>query len=437
MVNQILVDYFIKNTKQLKRSAGKFVRGERGGSAFKNTTVEEVNAAKAAARSILDGVINIDFLQVEGSATIPNVPNTVSTTASSIVYNYTTKVNNNTGEYSSEVESDFEPKSIEELAELHKIDLDRYKISTYWSKLKSNGKFTSSVLASLIKVESPQFITKEFTEFLKTYKPSSATITKVFPIVKNSNISLILPKQDAHYNKYDIYGDNYINKRFSREQECVLNMLIKASSTNNIREVVYVVGSDQFNSEWTNLTTKGTPQQNILDYQSAFQAICNHEIEIVNTLLQYSDNIKIVYIPGNHDEYVGWHLINWLEMYFRNQNNIYFDSSTENTKYHKFGNSGIMFNHGDAIKPRDLAAKFPIGFKEHWSSCDNYMIFSGDKHTELSIDLHGIKYYRVAQLSGATSKWDDKNGYTDSKAEMTAFVITAENGMSDIYKELI
>jgi hypothetical protein len=214
-------------------------------------------------------------------------------------------------------------------------------------------------------------------------------------------------------------------------------MLKKANTLNSIDEIVYIIGSDQFNSEWTNLTTKGTPQQNIYSYQESFKLISNHEIEVLNTLLTYSRKVKVVYIPGNHDEFVGWNLINLLEVYYRNDSSIEFDSSTENTKYHKFGNSAIMLNHGDAIKADDLAKKFPIGFKANWSECDNYYIFSGDKHTELAKDINGIKFYRVPQLSNAKSKWDDKQGYIDSKAEMTAFVITETNGMSDIYKEIL
>jgi UDP-2,3-diacylglucosamine pyrophosphatase LpxH len=175
----------------------------------------------------------------------------------------------------------------------------------------------------------------------------------------------------------------------------------------------------------------------LLLYQESFKLISNHEIVILNTLLTFSKKVKVVFIPGNHDEYVGWNLINLLETYYRNESSIEFDSSIDNTKYHKFGNSAIMLNHGDAIKPVDLAQKFPIGFKHSWSQCDNYYIFTGDKHTELSMDIKGIKFYRVPQLSNAKSKWDDKQGYIDSKAEMTAFVITETNGMSDIYKEII
>lgn len=49
------------------------------------------------------------------------------------------------GSFKSTMVSDFEPKNEKELADLHKVDLTRYRIKNYWSKLISNGKFTSSV----------------------------------------------------------------------------------------------------------------------------------------------------------------------------------------------------------------------------------------------------------------------------------------------------
>jgi UDP-2,3-diacylglucosamine pyrophosphatase LpxH len=326
------------------------------------------------------------------------------------------------------------PKEIEELAGVDNITTF---VDRSWLKSHKNGTWTYSILTVCKSIEkNPIKFQAEFVDFLKGFTPSPIVIKNCY-LVSKPKISLILPKQDAHYNKYDIYGNNSIESRFSKEQLSILNMVTKASATNYIDEVVYIVGSDQFNSEWTNLTTKGTPQENILSYQGAFTAICNHEVEIITTLLHYSNKVKIIFIPGNHDEFVGWHLINWLETYYRNNTDLTFNSSTENTKYHQYGNSAIMFNHGDAIKPKELAHKFPIGFKDRWSSCDNYYIFTGDKHVELSLDIHRIKFYQVPQLSNAKSKWDDKQGYIDSKAEMTAFVLTEEKGMSDIYKELI
>ena len=348
----------------------------------------------------------------------------------------TVKVNNDKGTWESSIELDFEPKNDIELAELHKIDLTKYKISLYWTKLKSNGKFTSSVLATLIKKDEADMFRENFMSFLSTFQPAPVIIKHRY-VSDKPKISLVLPKQDAHFDKYDIAGNNSIDKRFSVVQESILNMLKKATAVNTIQEVVYIVGSDQFNAEWTTFTTKGTPQNNLVDYQTGFKAICGHEIDVLTTLLHYANSVRVVFIPGNHDEYVGWHLINLLETYFRDNKDIQFDSKTDNTKYHRFNNSAIMLNHGDAIKPKELAHKFPIGFKDEWSQCNHFYIFTGDKHVELSLDIHGIKFYQVPQLSSAKSKWDDKQGYVVSKAEMTAFVISETNGMTDIYKDLL
>lgn len=328
--------------------------------------------------------------------------------------------------------------NLEELILHANIDTEKWEITkyvqNYWGN-DENPHYQVKAWLSLKKGESK--FQENFIKFLENYKPSYKKEKKKEVTSAKQKISLILPKQDAHFDKLDIKGNNDIEDRFNLVDKSIWNMLKKASSVNYIEEIVYIVGSDQFNSEWTSATTKGTNQSNILSYQDSFKCICDHEIGIINNLIDFADRVKVIFIPGNHDEYVGWHLIHFLETFFRNITNISFDSKLDNTKYHKYGNSGIMLNHGDAIKPKDLAQKFPIGFKEYWSSCDNYYIFTGDKHHEMSLDIHGIKFYQVPQLSKSTSKWDDKMGYTDSKAEMTAFVITEENGMSDIYKDIL
>jgi hypothetical protein len=78
------------------------------------------------------------------------------------------KVNQDKGTLESSIELDFEPKSDEDLYKLHKIDKTKYKISSYWSKLKSNGKFTSSVFATLKKPK--DYTAEDFSKFLKDWK---------------------------------------------------------------------------------------------------------------------------------------------------------------------------------------------------------------------------------------------------------------------------
>lgn len=158
---------------------------------------------------------------------------------------------------------------------------------------------------------------------------------------------------------------------------------------------------------------------------------------MITMLLQYAENVNVIYVAGNHDEYVGWHLVTWLQSYFRNTNRLTFDVSPKYRKYVSYGGSALMFNHGDALKPAKLAALFPIEFREAWSFHSNFYIFTGDKHHEVSQDFNGIKFYQIPAFSSAKSLWDDKNGHVMSKAEVTAFLIEQGSGMTNIFKQYL
>lgn len=340
------------------------------------------------------------------------------------------------GTLTSNIELDYEPKTIEDLETVHNVDTSKFYIRQYWHGRLPNGKIKSTIQCQAIEEDSVENYQAKFTEFLSTYKPQSKTINKVFK-KGTKNVAIILPKQDAHYNKLDINGNNDIEHRFQVIEDSINSLLIETAATKNIEEIIYLVGSDELNSEWTGSTTKFTPQQNILSYQDSFEAVCNHEVDTINNLLAYSDIVKVIFVPGNHDQFSAWHIINFLSAYFRNNDRIIFDSTVANTKYYRFKNTAVMFNHGDVIKPKELVHKFPIGFRKEWSECDHSVIISGDKHSELVMDIHGTKFFRVPQLSGAISAWDDKQGYIDDKPEMNAFIISEDNGICNIWKDIL
>jgi hypothetical protein len=154
-------------------------------------------------------------------------------------------------------------------------------------------------------------------------------------------------------------------------------------------------------------------------------------------LLQKTDDVRVVYVAGNHDEFVGWHMITWLAAYFKDSSRVRFDCSPKYRKYVSFGDTAMMFNHGDAMKPAKLASIFPIEYRQKWSAHQNFYIFTGDKHHEISIDFGGIKFYQIPAFSNAKSSWDEKNGYTTSKAEVTGFLIDFEQGMTNIFKQYL
>ena len=75
-----------------------------------------------------------------------------------------------------------------------------------------------------------------------------------------SNAMLVINKQDSHLNKYDIDGDNNILDRLSTIMYKVEVIANQAQLSNNLEQITYIIGSDEFNSEYSGATTKGTPQ---------------------------------------------------------------------------------------------------------------------------------------------------------------------------------
>jgi hypothetical protein len=331
-----------------------------------------------------------------------------------------------------------EVKSLDELIEKCHIDTDKWEITKYVQNFWGNGGNPHwQVKAWLAKKSAEQVFQDSFVDFLASYQPVSQEVMSPKFDPERPNGMLVINKQDSHLNKWDVDGDNNVLDRLAKIMYKVEVIAAQAQLSNNLEEITYIIGSDEFNSEYTNATTKGTPQQNTHTYHTSFEYICDHEVLMITMLLQYAKHVNVVYVAGNHDEFVGWHMVNWLQTYFRNIDRLTIDSSPKYRKYVSYGNSALMFNHGDAIKPAKLAALFPIEYRDQWSFHHNFYIFTGDKHHEVSHDFNGIKFYQIPAFSNAKSLWDDKNGHTMSKAEVTAFLIDQAEGMTNIFKQYL
>lgn len=351
--------------------------------------------------------------------------------------NFAEDLTKGTGELT--FDSKEEIKTLEELIIKCNIDVTKWDIIKYVQNYWGNASTPHwQVKAWLGKKSTEQVLQDAFVDFLSTYTPKSIDISAPLYELDKPFGCLLINKQDAHYNRQDGVGsDNDIDKRFKNIFDKTEVIIKQAKLSNNLEKILYILGSDAFNSEHTGLTTGGTPQENILKFHEAFEKICNHEVEVIQMMLTLGTNIEIVFMPGNHDEYVGWHMISWLKVYFRNEERLVFDISPEYRKYVSYGESAMMFNHGDKIKPERLAAMFPIEYREAWSFHKNFYIFTGDKHTEMSHDYNGIEFYRISAFSTVSSKWEDKNGFTGRKSGVTGFLIDKTYGITNIFKQYL
>jgi len=379
----------LKNLLHLKKSKAYYAKKL-------NITEEEVDELLKELRGS-----STNFVHTVGTPIIP----------CTITYTNSQKVDNDKGTLASEVELDFEPKNNEELAELHKIDLTKYKISSYWSKLKSNGKFTSSVFATLIKPE--DYSIKDFEKFLESYTPTQTAIIKKEVDWRKNTIDLELSISDFHLAKKTLEGETLANKK-EQYINTVIDLVSKVDSIYTINKLVFPISNDFFHTDnYQNQTTAGTPQDVLTSYDHEYEVGFDLLVNTIYYLYGMSTNLEIVLVQGNHDRTKSFYLAHALEVYFKQNKAISFKREHSVTKSTVLGNTFIGYHHGNC-KIDDLPLLFATGKDSQAFGNAKYReVHTGDKHHYMAKEIKGVRIQQMPSLSG-TDRWHQDNNFVNS-----------------------
>jgi len=310
------------------------------------------------------------------------------------------EVNIEKGTVRSSVEVSFEPTDIDQLYKLHKVDKNTYKITNYWSKLKANGKFTSSVLASLKK--SKDYTPEDFAKFLKNYKPKPIKVSKVKDLVINNKqvVDVEISIADFHLDRKVLAGDT-IDSRINEFRNIVKNLTDRIQGSFNIRELVFVIGNDFYNTDnYHNQTTNLTPQEVTVSWDQAYEKGFDLLVETIIKLSYLAENVQVVLIQGNHDRTKSFYLAHALEVFFKDFSNIKFLRENSNTKFVVLGNTFIGYHHGNHIKIEGL----PLYFMTDERSAASFglakyrEVHTGDKHHYMAKDVQGVRIQQIPSL---------------------------------------
>lgn len=323
------------------------------------------------------------------------------------------EVNNEKGTLKSSIELDFEPKTDNELAKLHKIDLNKYKISSYWSKLKSNGKFTSSVFATL--KQPKDYTAEDFAKFLEKYKPADIIVTRVDnSCIKKQSVNVEVSVADFHLAKKTLQGET-IQEKKNQYLGVVRDLIEKTRNSFNINKIVFPISNDFFHTDnYQNQTTNGTPQDVLTGYDNEYEEGFDLLVVTINYLQAVADNVEVILVQGNHDRTKSFYLAHALEIFFKNNRKVSFQREHSVTKHITLGNTFIGYHHGNC-KIEDL----PLLFATNSNSSSEFgnavyrEIHTGDKHHYMAKELKGVRIQQMPSLSG-TDRWHLDNNYVNS-----------------------
>lgn len=243
------------------------------------------------------------------------------------------------------------------------------------------------------------------------------TIKKITPInikipkykVKQKQL-LEIPLFDQHFgiNTFEDY----------KETQSIITELI----TSRVWEqIIITIGSDMLHHDnHVNTTVSGTEIEHV-DMVQAWECARKFYSPIIDRALLNSNNLKIIYIPGNHDQSLSWSFAKMLEVMYPQAS---FDVELQERKVHTFENIFIGYAHGDK-RPKQIPSLFPAEFPKEWAGAKTRELHTGHIHHETGKDEYGMMTRSLA-TKGKTDKWHMDMGFVGAHKRFMVFEYTAD-----------
>lgn len=127
---------------------------------------------------------------------------------------------------------------------------------------------------------------------------------------------------------------------------------------------------------------------------------------IIDNAIAQSDEVYVMYSPGNHDRSISWM---FMQVLLERYGPTIVDDSLLNRKCITYGKNSIMVTHGDSRRatPKNLAPMFSVSFPEQFANTDIREVHAGHLHSESDADIYGVMVRRLSSGS-KTDEWTDK-----------------------------
>lgn len=205
----------------------------------------------------------------------------------------------------------------------------------------------------------------------------------------------------------------------------VLGEILDYITSRHWKRIVIPFGQDFFHNDSivNGTTTKGTVIEKV-DMMRAVKEAKTFMYSMIDTALAHSEEVRVLYSPGNHDRSISWMFVQvLLERYGEGV----VDDALEYRKIIHYGKNSIMVTHGDSKQatPKDLAQIFPISFPQEFSQSAVREIHAGHLHHEVGHDVHGVMVRRLS-TGGRTDEWTDKEDLVGAHKRFMLFEWSSE-----------
>jgi hypothetical protein len=341
-------------------------------------------------------------------------------------------------------------KTLEELIEYCEVDTDVWEVERFVvNKWEVGAKTEVGIhveplfqvkawLRKRVVVAETMEIIKSLVEDARQHAPSYIPFKR---LQASSGNMLEIGIPDLHVGKYawaQETGHQDYDLRLSEEVfHKALEALVERTSGYNFDLINFVVGNDFFNYDnHAQTTTKGTPQSSDTRYPKMFRTGRRMIVDATDRLLQVAP-VRLVVVPGNHDELSSFHLGENLSIWYHKHPQVEVDNTPTLRKYHEFGKVMLMWTHGDKEKKDDLGGIMASEQPQMWGRTAFREAHLGHLHKTRVEEKHGMRWRILSALCPA-DKWHADSGYVSNLRGAEGFIWNAEHGLlgTAVYTEV-
>lgn len=200
----------------------------------------------------------------------------------------------------------------------------------------------------------------------------------------------------------------------------VLNDILDLITSRRWDKIVIPFGQDFLHNDSiiNGQTTKGTPIEKV-DMMRAIKESKTFMYALIDTAIQCSNEVKVIYTAGNHDRSISWMFI---QVLLERYGSSVVDDSLEYRKVITYGKNSIMITHGDSKQAtaKNLAHIFPIAFAEEFANADVREVHAGHLHHEAEADIYGVMVRRLSS-GGKIDDWSNKEDFIGAHRRFMIF----------------
>lgn len=345
--------------------------------------------------------------------------------------------------------SDEQLKDPDYILKVHGYDSNEWELTSAKQSIW-NSKIDNELYSSKITVKprkgfnwSEDNIKKIFEKLEKHTEFSTSQYAKIASkdaITPDKNKMLLIGVADLHYgllakeNLSEEYNMKIAEQRFDN---IVDDVIYRKQNDDTIEKVILLIGNDFLSADNVQGTTSRhfTQQDQETNWYEIIESATEMLVKEIDKLKYYFPKVIVMNVKGNHDEMSTFGIMQTLNAYYKNNEQIEINTSCKFRQYIRYGTNLIGLSHNERVQ--DVSKIMAAETGTYFGECRYKLFLMGHLHKQqLLEDDYGVDIRRMPSVVGA-SAWTAQQGYTGTNKMSQTFVFDKDKGLIEVMNTIV